>query len=139
QRRRNEEPLILAFRVALSTDLVHNLTGGALRFENGHAVIHDAGEIGICERDTPVGTLTDRISRPRLSIFAKKESGLRAQIGVAPAVQDNSRDIAAGIESGPPEHGAEVLAYLPLVGAERRGVQFHAPARRLLFESEARL
>ncbi len=83
-------------------------------------MIHDPGQIGIGEGNSTVGLLPEHIAGRWLSVFAKKESGLRAQIGVSPSVENDTRYIAGRIETGAAEHRRELLANLPLVAAERR-------------------
>ena len=62
-------------------------------------MVHDTGQIGIRKRDAPVRILADDIAWGRFSIAAEKESGLRAEISVSPAIQNDSSDIVFGMES----------------------------------------
>ena len=56
-------------------------------------------KIGIGEADAVEGRGAQNLSRAWLAVLAEEKAGLRAQIGVAPAVQNYAGDIALGIES----------------------------------------
>ncbi len=71
-------------------------------FQDGCAVIHDAGQVGIGEADAVEGRGAQDLSRGWLAVLAEEKAGLGAQIGMAPAVQNYAGDIALGIESDPP-------------------------------------
>ena len=64
--------------------------------------------VGKC--NPPEGRAAQNFSRSKLSILAKKESRLRAQIRMTPAVGNNPRNILLRIEPVLREHGVELLA-----------------------------
>ena len=63
-------------------------------------MIHDAGQIRIREGNAAVRIVAQDFSRSGLPIGAKEKSGLGAEIGVAPPVQNDAGDIAPRVESG---------------------------------------
>src|SRR5947209_20336177 len=58
---------------------------------------------------------------------------------MAPAVQNKSRDIAAGVKSGRAKHCRELLPDLALIVAKRRGQHLSASAMALLLGGQARV
>jgi hypothetical protein len=56
----------------------HRLADSAPRFQNRGSVIHDARQIGISECNTAERIISQDFTRPKLSICAEKEAGLRA-------------------------------------------------------------
>jgi len=111
---------------------------GALGFANRHAVIHDAGQVGIGESDAPIGSVAKNVAGARIAVGTEEEAGLRAEVGVPPAVQDNGCNVAVGIEAGLAKHGGKLVANQTLVSAEGSGYEFHSTSGSLLFDAEAR-
>src|SRR2546428_2279351 len=64
---------------------------------------------------------------------AEEEAGLRAQIGVPPAVEDDAGNVALRIKSNGRKHLRELLADTAFVFAERRGEKFATTAMTLRF------
>ena len=88
-------------------------------------MVHDASDIGIGESDAAKGHAAEYLARRVISILAKEKAGLRAEVGVAPAVQNQAGDITPRVEAYAGEHRGELLADAALVLAERS-----APVRR---------
>src|SRR5579884_1496319 len=91
------------------------LLNRAFGLEDGRAMVHDAGDVRIGERDAPERMVAQHVARPRLPVRTEEESGLRGQVRMPPAIQNDSRNIALRIESRAGEHGRKLLADLPLV------------------------
>src|SRR5712692_6270189 len=106
------------------------LTYCSMRLKNRRAVVHNSGQIGIGKRDAAERCVPQHFSWCRSSVFAKKETRLRTQVGVSPAVQDDARNVAAGIKPRLRKHQDELLADAPFVLAERRGEQLRTAAHR---------
>lgn len=56
-------------------------------------MIHDAGQVGIGERNTPERRGPQNFAGGRLSVGTKEKTGLRIEISVTPAIQDDSRNV----------------------------------------------
>src|SRR5438270_12196079 len=95
-----------------------DLTDGAARFEYGHAVSHDSGQIRIGECDAPVRVLAQYVAGSGFTVFAEEEARLRAHVGVAPAVQNDAGDVAISVKPGFAKHSSELVADLLLIAAE---------------------
>src|SRR3954469_9493784 len=65
-------------------DLAHRSVG----LQNGVTMVHDPAQIGIGKRDAAEGGAPNYFAWRRLSRLTEEEAGLRAEIGVPPAVQD---------------------------------------------------
>jgi hypothetical protein len=99
-------------------DAVEQLIQGSVRFQYGITVVHRAGEIGIRKGKPAEWTVAQDLSRRRSAFPSKEETGLRTQIGMAPTVQDNARDIALRIKSRTCKHLSKLIADLPFVVPE---------------------
>ena len=77
------------------------------------------------------GGLTHHIASRLLSVFTEEETRLRHYIGVAPAIEDNTLDIAFGVEAILAEQFGQLAAYLQLVVGIIRAVEFPATFRCL--------
>ncbi len=95
-------------------------------------MVGDSGKIRVREGDSAERRGTQHVAGRRLAIFAEKESRRGAEIGVSPAVQNDSRNVTSGIESGTGKHRSELLANLPLVVAKWSGNQLRASQVPLL-------
>ncbi len=59
-------------------------------------MVHRPSQIGVGKSDPAERRLAQDFSSGGLAASAKEESRLRAQIGVTPAIQDDSRDVPPG-------------------------------------------
>src|SRR3954469_3522400 len=96
-------------------------------------MIHRAGKIGIRESNAPKWSAPQHFSWRRLSIFTKKEARLRIHVGVAPAIQNDSGDVALGIKTSPAKHRCELVADPLFVIAKRSAEHLCASAVPLFF------
>ena len=96
-------------------------------------MIHRAGQICICERDAAKRRASQGFSRRGLPVDPKEKPGLRIQIRVSPAIQNDSCDIALCIEASGSEHDGELLADSSFVIAEGSGQHLSAAAMPLFF------
>ena len=87
-----------------------NLIHSAMRFDNCAQVIHSPGKVRIRKRNSPEWLSSQQIARGRLSTRSKKESRLRVDESVAPAVKNDSGNVPLGIESRGPKHVGELFA-----------------------------
>ena len=62
-------------------------------------MVHDAGEISVGEGDAPERGSAQDFAGRGLVICAEEESGLRIQISVAPAIEDDAGNVTFGIET----------------------------------------
>src|SRR5712691_3768077 len=85
-------------REDLREDLVEELADGSVGLEGGVPVVLGAGQVGVGKSNSPERRVAQNIARRRLSVQTEKEARLRSHEGMPPAIQDNSRDVAAGIE-----------------------------------------
>jgi len=119
--------------------LMHELLHRAIRLANRVAVIARARKIGIRESDATVRTMPQDVPRRRLAVDAEKEAWLRIHVRVAPAIENDSRDIPAWIEPARREHVRHLLPERALVLRERSAEQRGAPTSSLLGDREPRL
>src|SRR5579862_5720852 len=89
-------------------------------FQNRATMIHHPRKISIRKRDSAKSRRSQNLSGRRLSIHAKKEPGLRVQVRMPPAVQNNAGNIAACLETRARKHVRELFANLTFVVAKRR-------------------
>src|SRR5271154_4427435 len=106
-----------------SLDPLQGLADCAMGFQDGRPVIHNAGQVGIGEADSVERRAAENFSRSGLSVFAKEESGLRAEICVSPTVQYDARNVAAGVKSQAAEHQVELFTDFLFVAAKGRSDQ----------------
>src|SRR5712671_6808877 len=102
-------------------------------------MIHGACQIGIRESDAAEGCRTENFARRGLAIATEKETGLRAQIRVAPAIENDSSDVTLSVKSHGGKHLRELFADAVFVIAEGRGENFSATAEPLRFGGETRI
>ena len=102
-------------------------------------MVHGSGQIGVRKCDTPERRTPQNLAGSRLTIAPKEEPGLRTEIGMSPAIQDNAGDVAPRVEAAAREHIAELLTDLALVIFERCSQQLCAAALPLLFGGSARV
>ena len=95
-------------------------------------MVHDAGQIGIRERYATEWRSPQNFARCGFSILAEEKAGLRIQVGVSPAVQNDSFNVPPRIKPDAAEHLSELLADFSLVIPERRGQHFSAAAVSLI-------
>jgi len=89
-------------------------------------------EVGGRKSNPPVRLVSQDIPRRRLTVQAEEESRLRIHVRVAPAVENDSRDVSPRIEAAGREHVAHLLAERSLVLRERSAEQLRATLGALL-------
>ena len=70
-----------------------------------------AGQFRVAEGDAPVA-FAYRLARRRRAVTAEIKPGLRRDIGMSPAVQDDGGDIALGVKPGHAEQFLHLFAHL---------------------------
>ena len=78
---------------------IQQLLDGAIGLYNRGFVIGRAGKVRVRERDPAKWRCPQNVSGRGLAVFAEVKSWRRAGVGVPPAVQDDSGDVAGGIET----------------------------------------
>ena len=78
-------------------------------------MIHRSRKIGICKRDPAMSPVAQDVSRRGLAVRAEEKAGLRIDVGMAPAIENDARDVAPRVEAAWGEHVAELLAEDALV------------------------
>ena len=91
---------------------------GAIGFANRVAMIRGAGEIGVGERNASVRTIAQDIAGRGISVQAEEEAGLWIDVGVPPAIQDYTGDVAPWVEAAGREHIRHLLTQRALVLCE---------------------
>ena len=94
-------------------------------------MIHRARKIRVGESDSPEWQAPQDLTGSGLAVFPKEESGLRTEIGVTPAIQNDGGNVAPCIEPGGSKHSRELLPDAPLVLSKRRRQQLGATANSL--------
>src|SRR5207249_2199591 len=84
--------------------LVKELAHGTMRFQDGRFVVHRSGQVSVGEGNSTEGSHTKDFAGGWLSVLAEEKARLRTHVGVAPAVENDSGNIAAGIEPRPRKH-----------------------------------
>src|ERR1700680_2820965 len=84
-------------------------------------MIHDASQISIGERNAPKRRTPQNFARGRFSTAAEEKAGLRVEVSVSPAVQDNSRNVSPGVKPAAGKHIGKLLAnlFVPKRGCEQ--------------------
>ena len=100
-------------------------------------MVHDPREVGIGKCDATERRRTQHFAGRRFSILAEEKTGLRVQICVSPAVQDDSRDIPPGVKTRSREHVGELLTNLSLIILERRSQHFTPASVSLIGDRQA--
>src|SRR5215472_14585695 len=96
-------------------------------------MIGNPRQIGVGERGPPERRRPQHLAGSWFAVFAEEESRGRGQVRMAPSVQNDSGDIASGVEAGAAEHLRELLTNLALIVPERSGKQLGASQVALLF------
>src|SRR5580704_19072211 len=102
-------------------------------------MIHGPGQIGIGKCDPAEWCVAQDLPGGRSALLSEEETRLRAQVGMAPAVQNNAGDIAPRVEAGAGEHCRELFADLLLIVPERSTHQLAPAAIPLLFGGISRV
>jgi|ERR1700691_3018900 len=114
-------------------NLIEQLADCSLCFEYGVTMIHGSCQIGISKCNTPKWRIAQDLASGRLATTPKEETRLRAQIGMSPAIQDDSCDIPPCIEAPSREHLVELLPDLSFIISERRCQHLSAASVPLFF------
>src|ERR1700690_3006814 len=101
-------------------------------------MIHGAGKIRVRERDSSKRPVAESLTRSRISIEAEEKARLGIYKRMAPAVENDSRNIALGIEARSPEHVHHLLAYLLFVFREGSREQFRTTQTTLVGQRKPR-
>src|SRR5437868_5277575 len=96
-------------------------------------MVHCAGQIGIRKSYSAKRRSSQNFARRRFVVSTKEESGLRAQVGVAPTIQDNASDITPRVKTRTAKHVRELLPNLLFIVRERSPNHLSAAAISLLF------
>src|SRR5580692_4256235 len=102
-------------------------------------MVHGAGQIRVCECNSPEWSAAQSFARGGLAILTKKEAGLRAEIGVSPAIQNDSSDVTLSVESRTCKHQRKLSANAAFVIAEGCAHHFAAAAMALVFGGVSRI
>src|SRR5215212_8776147 len=95
-------------------------------------MIARTSEIGIRKRNPTMRLIAQNIPRCRLAIDAEEEPRLRIHVRMSPAIENDSRDVPARIESSRREHVTHLLAERPLVLREGSAEELRTTPRALL-------
>src|SRR5271155_4355220 len=109
---------------SLAQNLIQQLLHGPVRLDNRRFVIGHSRKIHVGKGDSSERRRPKNLSRRGFAVFTEIKSRSRAGICVSPAVQDNSGDVAGGIETRPREHFRKLLTNPALVFAEPSGDHF---------------
>src|SRR4026207_122560 len=110
----------------ISQDLVEQLSHGAFGLENRTTMVHDSSQIRIGTCNTAEGRSSQDFAGRGLSVPAEEKAGLRIEVGVPPAVKNDSFYIPPCIKTGGAKHFSKLLADFSFVIAER-GCQHFSP------------
>src|ERR1700728_2719723 len=102
-------------------------------------MIHRARKVGVRKSDPSEGSSTESIPWSGFAIRSEKESWLRSNESMPEAVEDNSGDVALGVEAGRAEHIGHLFADLPFVTRVRRRKEFGPSFAPLLGARKSRL
>ena len=83
-------------------------------------MIAGPSKIRIRKRDPTVRTIPQDVPRRRFAIDAEEKPRLRIHVRVSPAIENDSRDVSARIESAGREHVGQLLAERFLVLGETK-------------------
>src|SRR5690242_5487280 len=101
-------------------------------------MVHGASKIGIREADPAERRRTQRFAPGRLATAAEKEARLRTQVGMAPAVQNDSGNVSLRVEAHRREHLRQLLTDSCFILVKRRSQKFRAAAMTLFFRRKSR-
>ncbi len=110
--------------------LIEELARCSFCFKYGIAMVHRSGQVGVSKCDPPVWRTAQDLARGRLTIARKEEPGLRTQIGVSPAIQDDSGDVPPCVESDACEHLGELKSFCPTSMVQSSGSSRLIPDHR---------
>src|SRR5271170_3169194 len=113
--------------------LIKQLADSPFCFEYGITMVHGSGEVGVSKCNPSEWGAAQDLASGRLPTTSKEETWLRTQIGVSPAIQDNSGDVPLCVKAPSREHLAELLTDLSFIISERRSQQLGAASVPLLF------
>src|ERR1700691_391130 len=102
-------------------------------------MIHRPRKVGVRKGNPSEGSNTENIPWSGFAVQSEKESWLRVDKSMPEAVEDNSGDIAPGVEAGGCEHVGHLLADLPFVIRVRGRKEFGASFAALLGGRKSRL
>jgi hypothetical protein len=117
--------------------LIEQLLHCTLRLQNRKTMVHCPGKVRVRERDAAERSGAQDVARGRFAICPKEKAGLRAQIGVASAIQNYSGDVARAVEASAGKHIAELLANAALVFAEGCREHFGSAPMALFLRTDA--
>src|SRR5262245_10167209 len=117
---------------------IEKLAGSPLTFFDGCHVTRVSREVRISERDSTERGIAQDIAEGGLPVLAKKESRLRAGVGMTPAIENDSGNIAFCVKVGSGEHIGQLLTNLALVLTKGSGNHLGAATRLLLFHRQPR-
>jgi hypothetical protein len=83
---------------------VEKLAGSPLAFRDCVRVTGASGEIRVSKCDSSVRRISQNVAWRGFSIFTEKKSWLRARVSMSPTVENNTSQVALGIEARPGEH-----------------------------------
>ena len=89
---------------------IQKLSGSPLGFGDCSLMVGIAGEVCVRKRNTAEAGLAQNVARRRLAIPAEEKAGLRATVGMAPAVEDDAGYVAPSIEARGSEHIRQLFA-----------------------------
>jgi len=98
--------------LVLAQDLVKQLAHRPFCFEYRVTMVHGSRQISIGKCYAAEWRTAQNLAGSRWTIASEEEPGLWAQIGVSPAIQDNSGDVAPRIEAAWREHLVKLLTDL---------------------------
>src|SRR6516165_7805064 len=95
-------------------------------------MVHDACQITVRKCNPSEGSSPHKFAGSRFAGKTEEEAGLRAQVRMAPAIENDTGDITARVESRLGKHLSELLANLAFIIAIGGGKECHTPALHLL-------
>jgi len=101
-------------------------------------MIHGARQIRVGEGDAAKRCVAENLARCRPALHSKEEARLGIQIRVAPAVQDDSGNVPAGIEARGSKYLAELFADPSFIVHERRSDHLSTAPVPLAFGGKSR-
>ncbi len=108
-----------------------------MRLADREDVATRAAQIGVRKSDPSEGLAAQQIAGRGLSVPTEEKARLRSQQSVPPAIQDDSRDIAARVKPGGREPIGQRFADLPLVFTKGSRQQLAAAFQALRLDRQA--
>src|SRR5579864_6372135 len=96
-------------------------------------MIHRSSKIGICKGNPSKRSVPQNLAGCGPAIAAKEKPGLRTEIGVPPAVEDDPGDIPPRVKARAVKHLSKLFAEPPLIVLERGPDQLGASPMSLFF------